>query len=165
MKTDTKILLGAIGASVLILTTATMALGKDQSPKREELGTAAMTIDKLSEDFGNMRVDEEKTATFTFTNTSTASLRIWNVNTSCNCTFATVTIGDKSYGEFNMSMHMGKDLRNWIGEIGAGQTATLAVVYKPKIMPVTGPVTRQARFATNDPNNPEVEVSVSANVL
>lgn len=165
MKTDTKILLGAIGASVLILATATMALGKDQSPKRESLGTAAMTIDKVSEDFGTMRVDEEKSTTFTVTNTSDATLRVWNVSTSCNCTFATVTIGDKSYGEFNMPMHMAKDLRNWIGEIGAGQSATLAVVYRPNIMPVTGPVTRQVRFATNDPKNPEVEVSVSANVL
>jgi hypothetical protein len=60
---------------------------------------------------------------------------------------------------------MGSDLRNWIGEINQGETATLSVTYRPKVMPVTGPVTRQVRFATNDPNNPEVEVSVSANVL
>ena len=165
MKTDTKIVLGAIVASVLIIGGATVVLGNDKSPKRESLGTATMTIDKTSEDFGTMRADEERSATFTLTNTSDATLRIWNVATSCDCTFATVTIGEKSYGEFNMSMHMGKELQNWIGEVGAGQTATLAVTYRPKVMPVTGPVTRQVTFATNDPKNPNVEVSVSANVL
>ena len=165
MKTDTKIVLGAIVASVLIIGGATVVLGNDKSPKRESLGTATMTIDKTSVDFGTMRADEERSATFTLTNTSDATLRIWNVATSCDCTFATVTIGEKSYGEFNMSMHMGKELQNWIGEVGAGQTATLSVIYRPKVMPVTGPVTRQVTFATNDPKNPEVEVSVSANVL
>ena len=63
-------------------------------------------------------------------------------------------------GEFNMPAHMIASLKNWIGEVPAKQTATLNVTYKPKIMPVTGIVTRQTRFSTNDPKNAEVEVSV-----
>lgn len=165
MKSDMKVILGAIVASVVIIAGAVVLLGKDNSPKREALGTAAMTIDKTFEDFGDMKVDEEKTAVFIITNTSDAILRIWNVSTSCDCTFASVSIGGKETGEFNMPMHMNTSLKNWIGEVPAKQTALLNVTYRPKVMPVVGVVTRQTRFATNDPKNAEVEVSVKANVL
>lgn len=165
MKSDAKVIIGAIVASVVIIAGAVFLLGNDKSPKRESLGAATMTIDKTFEDFGDMKADEEKTATFTITNTSDAILSIWNVSTSCDCTFATVVIGGVASGEFNMPAHMIASLKNWIGEVPAKQTATLNVTYKPKIMPVTGIVTRQTRFSTNDPKNAEVEVSVKANVL
>ena len=166
MKSDTKILLGAIGASLLIILSAVLVLGKDKSPQRETLGVASMSIDKKFEDFGNMKGDEERTATFTINNTSDGSaLRIWNVATSCDCTFATVVIGSQVTGEFNMPMHMAANLKNWIGEVPPGQTAQLKVTYRPKVMPITGLVSRQVSFATNDPKNETVEVSVQANVL
>lgn len=164
MKTDTKIILAAIGASLLIIGGAAVVLGKDTSPKRDQLGTATMTIDKREEDFGSMKVSDEKTATFTITNTSDSTLRIWGVSTSCDCTFASVTIDGKATGEFNMPMHMNSTLKNWIGEVAAGQQALLNVTYKPSVMPVSGPVSRQTTFSTNDPKNPEVTVSVMANV-
>jgi len=164
MKTDTKIILAAIGASLLIIGGAAVVLGKDTSPKRDQLGTASMTIDKTSEDFGSMKVSDEKTATFTIANTSDATLRIWNVATSCDCTFASVVIDGKESGKFNMPGHMNSTLKNWIGEVPAGKQAILNVTYKPSVMPVTGPISRQVTFSTNDPNNPEVMVSVSANV-
>jgi len=165
MKSDMKVILGAIVASVVIIVGAVFLLGKDSSPKREQLGAASMTIDKTFEDFGDMKADEEKTAVFTITNTSDSILRLWGVSTSCDCTFASVVIGGVASGEFNMPAHMIASLKNWIGEVPAKQTATLKVTYKPKIMPVTGIVTRQTLFSTNDPKNAEVEVSVKANVL
>lgn len=165
MKSDTKIIIGAIVASISIIVGAVFLLSNDKTPKRETLGAASMTIDKTFEDFGTMKSDEEKTATFTITNTSDTLLRIWNISTSCDCTFASIIINGVETGEFNMPMHMIARLKNWIGEVPAKQNATLKVTYKPKVMPVTGIVTRQARFATNDPKNPEVEVSVKANVL
>jgi len=165
MTTDTKFILGAVVVSVLIITGASIVLSKDNSPKRENLGTASIAIDKKTEDFGNMKSDEERTATFTLTNTSESVLRVWGISTSCNCTFATITIGGKDTGEFNMPSHMTGALRNWIGEIPAGQNAILKVTYRPKVMPVVGTVSRQVRFQTNDPKNPEVEISVQANVL
>lgn len=164
MTTDTKIIVGAVIASVLIIVGASIVLSKDAAPKRENQGTASMTIDKKEEDFGTMKVDEEKTAIFTITNTATTPLRIWGVSTSCDCTFATLTIGGKETEEFNMPMHMKSTLKNWIGEIPPTQKALLKVTYRPKVMPVSGPVSRQVRFSTNDPKNPEVEVSVKANV-
>lgn len=165
MKSDTKIIIGAILISVAIIAGAVFLFGKDNSPKRESLGIATMTIDKTFEDFGDMKADEEKTAVFTITNTSDSVLRLWGVSTSCNCTFASVVIGDVTSGEFNMPAHTNASLKNWIGEVPAKKTASLKVTYKPKIMPVTGIVTRQTRFSTNDPKNPEMEVTVKANVL
>lgn len=172
MKSDAKVIIGAILASVVVIIGAVFLLGNDKSlpagrqvPKRETLGVATMTIDKKFEDFGDMKANEEKTATFTITNTSETILRIWNVATSCDCTFASILINDTETGEFNMAMHMRGELKNWIGEIGSRQTAQLKVTYRPKIMPVTGTITRQVTFSTNDAKNPEVEVSVRANVL
>ncbi len=165
MNTDTKIIIGAVVASILIIIGASVVLSRNNGPKRENLGIAAMTIDKKEEDFGDMKVDEEKAATFTITNTSDAVLRIWGIATSCDCTFANVTIRGEKTGEFNMTMHTSGPLKNWIGEVPKGEKATLEVIYRPSVMPVSGPVSRQVRFATNDPKNAEVEVSVKANVL
>jgi hypothetical protein len=165
MKSDTKILIGGIIATVAIIAGAVVFMGKDTSPKREQLGTAALTIDKKEEDFGSMKATDEKTATFQITNTSNTTLRIWNIVTSCDCTFASVVIGRETTGEFNMVMHTPAYLKNWIGEIPAKQTAKLLVTYRPKVMPVTGAVSRQVDFETNDPKNPTMEVSIKANVL
>lgn len=165
MKSDMKLIVGILAASIALIGGAYMVMGKNVSPKRENLGSASMTIDKKFEDFGSMKSDEEKTATFSIANTSDSILRMWNISTSCDCTFATVVIGGTEKGEFNMPMHMKSDLKNWVGEIPAKQTAILKVIYRPKVMPVVGSVTRQVTFSTNDPNNPEIEVSVKANVL
>lgn len=166
MNADTKVIVGAVLASALIIVGAVFVLGKNGGPKREQQGSATMSIDKKEADLGDMKVTDERSVTFTVTNTSQGSvLRIWGIATSCDCTFANVTIGDTKTGEFNMSMHMNSTLKNWIGEIPSGKSATLEVIYRPKVMPVSGPVTRQVNFSTNDPNNAEVEVSVKANVL
>ena len=165
MTGETKLIFGGLIVSVLIIIGASVVLSKDNSPKRENLGTASMKIDKKEDDFGDMRTDEERTANFLITNTSDTTLRIWGIATSCNCTFATITIGDETTGEFNMPSHMNSTLKNWIGEVPPGQTATLSETYRPKIMPVLGQVSRQVRFSTNDPKNPEIEVSLKANVL
>lgn len=166
MKTDTKVIIGAIVASVALIVGAVFVLGKDKSPQREQLGTGAMTLDKKEADLGDMKVTDERSATFTITNTSKDSiLRIWGIATSCDCTFANVTINGTKTGEFNMTMHMNSTLKNWIGEVAPGQNAALEVIYRPKVMPVTGPITRQVNFSTNDPNNSEVQVAIKANVL
>lgn len=167
MKSDRGLIIGVIIATIVLVGGAVVVFGKNtKAINRENVGQASMAIDKTFEDFGSMKSDEERTASFTITNTSASSvLRIWNVATSCDCTFATVTIGNQTKGEFNMSMHMSQDLKNWMGEVPAGQTATLNVIYRPKIMPVVGSVSRQVTFATNDPSNANVEVSVKANVL
>ncbi len=166
MNTDTKIIFGAVLGSIVIIVGA-IALFSNQkpAPKREEMGTASMTIDKKSEDLGSMKVSDERRATFTITNTGDSILRIWKVATSCDCTAATVKIGTTETPEFSMVGMMSADHANWLGEVPAGQKAILTVIYRPSVMPVNGPITRQVTFSTNDPKNPDMEVSIAANVL
>ncbi len=163
MKTDTKIILAAVAASVFIIMGAAVVLGKDTRPKREQLGTSAVNIATKSADLGTMKVSDERSADFTIANPSDSVLRIWNVTTSCNCTFATITIDGVDTGEF--SMHTGGALKNWIGEIAPGASANLKVIYRPSVMPVQGPISRQVNFSTNDPSNPEMQVEITATVL
>ncbi len=165
MSGETKLLIG-IGVVTVAIIGGSIAFFASQksAPKRGDQGTASMTVDKKSEDFGSMKVSDEKTATFTITNTGNSILRIWNINTSCDCTFATLTIAGTASPEFNMAGMMSTDKANWIGEVPAGQNAQLVVTYKPKVMPVQGPITRQVNFATNDPKNPDMQLSIAANV-
>lgn len=166
MNSDTKIIIGAVVGSVALIAGAIMLFSNQKpAPKREELGTASMTIDKKSEDFGSMKVSDERKATFTITNTGGSILRIWKVATSCDCTAATIKIGDTETPEFSMTGMMSTERANWLGEVPAGQKALLTVIYRPSVMPVQGPITRQVTFSTNDPKNQDVEVSIAANVL
>lgn len=167
MNTDTKIIIASvIGSIALIVGAIVLFSNQKPAPKREDLGSGSMSIDKKNVDLGDMKVSDERRATFTITNTSANSvLRIWKVATSCDCTAATVTIGDTTTPEFSMVGMMGPDRANWLGEVPAGQNAVLTVIYRPSIMPVNGPITRQVTFSTNDPKNQDVEVSIAANVL
>lgn len=164
MNTNAKFVIGGILAFLVIVIGGSLLLTTGQAKPivREEQGVAGMAIDKTTADLGTMTQDEEKNVTFTINNTGNSVLRLWNVKTSCNCTFATIKIGDKEAGEF--SMHSGGAIKNWIGEVPVGQSAQLTVIYRPKIMPVVGKVSRQVTFATNDPTNENVEVSIEANV-
>lgn len=165
MNSSVKILLAVLGFTMLIVVAAVVLASNEKTIDAKAQGVASMTIDKLQQDLGSMKVSDEKSAIFTVTNTGKTPLRVWNVATSCDCTSATFTINGKETPEFNMPAHMGTTLRNWLGEVAAGQKALLKVTYRPSIMPVTGPVTRNVDFATNDPKNAKVEVTVSANVL
>lgn len=166
MKTDTKIIIGVItGCVVLIAGAMVMFSNQKPAPKREDQGTASMTIDKKQADLGNMKVSDEKKATFTISNTGNSILRIWKVTTSCSCTAATIKIGEEETPEFGMPGMMNADRANWLGEVPAGKNALLTVIYRPSIMPVNGAVTRQVTFSTNDPKNQDIEVSIAANVL
>lgn len=166
MDGNVKLIVGGVVASLVIVVGGSMLLtaGQQKPAVREELGSASMAIDKTAADLGSMNKDEERTAVFSIENTGSSALRIWNVSTSCDCTFAVVKIGEKETGEFNMPGHMAGWLKNWIGEVPAGQKAILSVIYRPKVMPVVGKISRQVSFYTNDPKNEKVEVSIEADV-
>ncbi len=165
MSTDAKVILITIVSSVAILAGAVLLVGRNSPSQAKVLGTSSMQIDQTSADLGNMKVSDERSATFTVTNTSNSILRLYNVSTSCDCTFATIDINGVKTGEFNMTMHMSTNLKNWIGEVKPGDKATLTAIYRPKVMPVSGPITRSVFFSTNDPANPKVEITLKANVI
>ena len=163
MATDTKVIIGTIVSTLLILIVAIFLSSSKSSPAPSSSPPTSISIDKTEVDFGDMKVTDEKSADFTLTNTGDSPLKISNISTSCNCTFASIEIAGRKTPEF--SMHASGPLKNWVGEVPPGQTATLKATYRPKVMPVNGLVTRSVYFQTNDPQNSKVEITLRANVL
>lgn len=110
-------------------------------------------------DFGKMKVSDEKTAEFTIENTGDNSLALFKVTSSCGCTFGTISINGQKSPEF--SMH---SKSSWTGDLPPGQKASVAVTYKPSLMPVKGEVTRSVFVSTNDPEKKVLTFSVKAYV-
>lgn len=110
-------------------------------------------------DLGQMKVEEIKNAEFTLTNIGEKTLQINNISTSCNCTFAQVEIEGQKSPRF--SMH---ESPSWTGEIEPDREAKIIVTYEPALMPVKGKVERSAFMKTNDPQNSELSLKVSATV-
>lgn len=164
MNASLKWVIGGVLATVLIILGGVALSGSEpKAVVRQDQGVASLSMDKLTADLGDMKGDEEKSTQFVIINSGDTVLRLWGFTTSCDCTFAKVKIGDKEAGEFNM--HEGASMKNWMGEVPVGGKAEVTVVYRPKIMPVVGKVSRQVMFATNDPKNAQMELSITANVL
>jgi hypothetical protein len=110
-------------------------------------------------DLGKMKVKDEKTAEFTIENKGSKPLQLYKIRSSCDCTFGQVTIDGNKSPEF--SMHASSP---WVGTIEPGKKATLSVIYRPFIMPVSGVVTRDVYLETNDPEKPRMTFTVKAEV-
>lgn len=115
------------------------------------------TIVSTSSDMGTMSVKEEKAAEFTIDNTGDRPLQLFRVSTSCDCTFASLTIEGNVSPEF--SMH---SKNPWVGNVDPGKSARLTVIYRPSVMPVQGPVSRDIYVSTNDPDNPKLTFTIKA---
>ncbi len=103
-----------------------------------------ITIDRTLHDFGVIpQFGGTTETTFTVTNTGTETLEIGTLTTSCSCTSA--TISDTS--------------------IEPNGNATLTVVFDPDFHEEPFDVFKRTVFIpTNDPNNPEAEVSVQVDI-
>lgn len=132
--------------------------------KQTAAGTPTFQVDAEQVELGEIAVQGDYPADFTVTNTGDGPLEISRVQTSCMCTFAEVMIGDEQSPAFNMDMHNSLAAKSWKGVVEPGQSATVRVIYKPHLMPVQGSVARNVKFATNDPDNPEVELGIHATV-
>ena len=114
---------------------------------------------ETTQDLGEMKVSDIKSADFILKNIGTKSLQINNISTSCDCTFAQVTIDGKQSPRF--SMHQNPQ---WIGEIAPGTEAKVTAIYEPAKMPVEGKVERSVHIKTNDPQIPDLALTVTATV-
>lgn len=125
---------------------------------------AKLVIDREEAELGAMSVIDIRSADFRLKNTGSQPVEISQVRTSCMCTFAEIdTPGGKS-PEFNMAMHNDATVNAWKGLVKPGEEAIVTVTYNPTLMPVEGSVARNVKFATNDPQNPVVELGVHATV-
>jgi hypothetical protein len=110
----------------------------------QSTGTPQIEVTPASYDFGSIE-PELVNHTFTVKNTGGAPLLIKRVSTSCGCTKATI---DSE-------------------EIAPGQTTDMLVTFDPNLMEggVEGDVLRVVYIKSNDLENPEVEIEITANVI
>ncbi len=104
-----------------------------------------VAIDRTLHDFGVIpQYGGTTETTFTVTNMGAETLEIGTLTTSCSCTSATISESS----------------------IKPGEKATLTVVFDPDFHEEPLVVFKRTVFIpTNDPNNPEAEVSVQVDIL
>ncbi len=106
-------------------------------------------------DLGEMKVADVKSRDFTIKNIGENPLQITSVSSSCNCAFGQIVYKGQTSKEYGMHAPGG-----FVNQIAVGDTAIIRVTYKPYIMPVYGPVTRDVYVGTNDPDNPRLTFTV-----
>ena len=106
-------------------------------------------------DLGEMKVADVKSRDFVIKNIGDQPLQITSVSSSCNCTVGQIVYQGKVSKEYGMHAPGG-----FINQIAVGDTAIVRVIYKPYIMPVYGPVTRDVYVGTNDPSQPRLTFTV-----
>ncbi|OGM26609.1 hypothetical protein A3D00_01255 [Candidatus Woesebacteria bacterium RIFCSPHIGHO2_02_FULL_38_9] len=151
---------------VLIVVGLVFLFTSGQKPDARIVIYSANSADKpkieagqTSADLGRMKVTDIKKADFSIKNSGTKPLQITEVNTSCHCTSAQIIYKTLTTPEYGMS-----NPAYYVTDIAPGDSATVRVIYKPSIMPVSGPVEREAYISTNDPTNPRLIFSVRMDV-
>ena len=119
----------------------------------------SIVFDKTEYDFGNLTPTSVETVTFIVSNLGAKPLKITDFKTSCGCTSVVVTIDGTKSSIF--SMHTNS---NWIGEIVPGSDAEIEVTYDATVHPAEGDVERFVYFNTNDPENPNPELSIKLHI-
>ncbi len=159
-----KTIVAIIGITILVLAGAILSSAR-KAPTEPIASTNDPTrpiavVDERRFDFGTVSMSEERRQAVTVRNDGQSPLELRHFATSCDCTFAHVALPDGSESP-EFTMHGTND---WLGSVPSGQVATVHVIYRPAVMPVTGKVTRAVSFMTNDPANPSVELSFTADV-
>lgn len=108
-------------------------------------------------DMGQIKISQEKAVEFTVKNIGQKPLQLFNISTSCGCTLATIIIDGRESEEFGMHARS-----NYVGEITPGKEGKLKVIYRPYVMPVYGPVSREVYVSTNDPQTPKLIFKIKA---
>lgn len=161
-----KILIIGIMISVLFILGSYYAIAKTSAPEvavksytKDDASKPKVETNETSFDMGKIKVSEEKSAKFTIKNIGTEPLQLTDISTSCGCTVGVISYDGKKSPEFGM--HTAGDFTS---PIEPGTEATVEVIYRPFVMPVYGPVTRELYISTNDPENPKLTFQVAANV-
>jgi len=132
------------------------------SSQETQTGTPKIEINPQKFDAGNLPINGGVfKKDFEVKNAGTGDLKINSISTSCHCTSAVLKIGDKTSPKFGMD---GSGF--WSGNIPAGQTAQLEVIFDPAFHGPAGigAATRVVYLGTNDPQNKKAQVELDANV-
>ncbi len=158
-------ILGIIGITALVvigvLFTAFQATPESKMTAYDTSQTEKpkIKIEKTHIDLGDMKLSDTKIEEISFENIGDKPLQVSNISTSCGCTSAQIVIKDKESPIF--SMHGNPD---WVGEVAPGEKAVLRVIYEPAKHPVQGKTEKTIFLRTNDPENSEMNIHLTARV-
>ncbi len=110
-------------------------------------------------DFGDIP-QEVVNHTFIVKNTGDAVLKINAITTDCGCTTAVIEVDGRVSQTFDMD-----DPWNWEERIHPGKSARLTVTYDATLHPDEEGQERTVFIQSNDPDNPEVSISLFAYIL
>lgn len=164
MKRPDPIILGIIIVTVIVIG-GIIAVAASSQPKQvsqyqtNDADRPKAEIGATSFNFGNMKLSDTKTQETTLKNTGTKPLILSDIVTSCDCTFAQVVVAGRESKRFSMQRDT-----TWQEQVQSGETATIRIIYEPRIMPVKGTVNRSVAIKTNDPAKPLINLSFTANV-
>lgn len=144
------------GAIIAFVTTKDISIANYSI---DDINRPKLVIGQTNFDFGPMSGSEIKTQDIMVKNIGKSPLVLSDFITSCDCTFAQVIINGQTSPRFSMQRNP-----NWRGEILPDSSAIVKIVYEPRVMPVKGRVKREIIFKTNDPNQPVVNLSFTAQV-
>ena len=136
MTKDTKILIGVLVFSFLLIVGFAIWQGGKESPAKEVDAIASVDIKDLevspaSYDVGTIKMkDGNVVKTYEVKNTSAESMKLQRIATSCMCTKTKIKIGDKETREFGME-GMGDKNPPVNLELPSGQTATVTAIFDP----------------------------------
>lgn len=119
----------------------------------------SLEVSERNFDFGKIKLAEIKIKEIEIKNSGNKPLVVSHVFTSCDCTFAQFVINGEASERFSMQRD-----QKWLGEIQPNTSATLKIIYEPRLMPVKGNVSRSVLFKSNDPQNPSVNINFTAYV-
>lgn len=160
---DKKIIISIVLFTFVILGGGIFFISSSSPAALTASANANFTVDTKTYDFGTVALNGAKvTKTYTIKNSGTEDLKITNVKTSCGCTTATVTIDGVKSPAFGMHTES-----NWVGTASPGKTAEITAVFDQAFHGPqgAGEITRVVSFATNDPQNPKVELMMSGTVV
>lgn len=162
-----KIVLILIGGFTIIILGSIAAFSVNESKTGSSSTLVSYTINDKDRpqvevsssfaDLGSIAVKDEKKADFTIENKGGKPLSLYKISSSCNCTFGQIFLNGEKSPEFGMHSQS-----LWSGTLDPGKKATLTVIYRPYIMPVSGTITRDVYVQTNDPAKPKLTFTVKA---
>lgn len=119
-------------------------------------------IDKTEFDLGKIDVSGTQEVDFLLTNSGVKPLQLFQISTSCGCTTAKIV---RENGQESPEFNMHKKEDSTVLEVIPKETIKIKVIYRPFVMPVKGPVSRQVYLNTNDPLLPKLTLVIKAQII
>jgi hypothetical protein len=158
---DIKLIIWVIVFSVVIMVGGIFINAKVSTPQNVSFNNnAKLQVDKTSYDWGNINMQKGKVeATFAIENTGEGDLKLYNVSTSCHCTTAQLFSNGANSPLFGMNTKSA-----YVMVVPKGGKAELKIVFDPAFHGPNGvgAISRRVVVSTNDPNNAQLEFSLTA---